>query len=183
MSLPCPVCRKHHDSKCHRCPHNADRIAGKFTGRQWSKTPCSACVASGDGAEVSHKGHSHISLDGESGPCREVTVQVMKLQQITQDQHPHALEEFLYFILELARLDMKTRDVSLLRLLHEVGDEKWEYSAIAKRHGLKTQAVEQMHRRAIERSPILQRVFAWKIQKQARRNNGRTCDAPTKEQT
>lgn len=167
MSLPCPDCGRHHESKCHRCPHNSDRASGKFTGRPWAKTPCSACVASGDGSAVSHKMRSHVSLDCDGGLCHADLVHVTSRQQEPSERTEHALEEFMLFILELARLDMKTRDVSLLRLLHELGDQKWEYSTIAKRHKLTTQAAEQMHRKAIERSPILQRVFKWKLQKQA----------------
>lgn len=178
MSIPCPVCGCHHKSKCHVCPHDADRQAGKFTGKPWSKTPCSACVADGDSGEVSHKGHSHVSLDGDSGPCREVVVQVMKLSQEPTERDEHPLEEFMQFILELARLDPKARDVTLLRLLHDVGDQKWEYKAIAKRHGMSTQSAEQMHRHAIQDSPILQRVFSWKIQKQLRRTPKRRGGLP-----
>lgn len=161
MSVPCPSCGKHHQNQCHSCPHQADVKSRRYLSHSWEKTPCSACVAGGNGLAVNHKGRLHESLDSDKGNSEEVRLMLMSIQD-TDEKPVNPLDEFLLFLVDLAELEPRQRDVVMLRTLHDLGRESWEYERIAARLGVTTQAAHQIHRRALEQSAVLRRVFAWK---------------------
>ena len=103
-----------------------------------------------------HGGKIYVSLDNRLDDL-QISSRAEPL-----DSKPPPLEQFLDFIVELASLTPMQRDVVMFRLLHDLGRASYPYSRIARLHGRSAQAVEQAHRKAIEASPILQRVFAWK---------------------
>lgn len=160
MSNRCTVCGGRHENACHRCPHAIEISAGKYSKKPIEKTPCFACMRSTDGKSPqehmapSNHGRIHVSLD---------VVTRTKAAADSSGQSDSPLTEFLDFLTSLASLDAKARDVVMLRLLHDMGRADWEYKSIAKLHRVSPQAIEQLHRKAIESSPVLQRVFAWKL--------------------
>jgi len=156
------VCGKFHRNQCHVCPHVGDVRAGKYSNTPWKKTPCSGCVFGGDGGAVNHKGRVHESLDSDKGhsvDVRRVVAETFASDDSQQVENP--LEEFVQFLIELAQLDPRARDVAMLRTLHLLGRESWGYERIAQRLRISTQAAHQIHRRALEQSAVLRRVFAW----------------------
>ena len=98
---------------------------------------------------------------------------VMAMQAETKARE-NPLDEFLVFLVELADLDPRQRDVVMLRTLHMLGRASWSYERIASRLRITTQAAHQIHRRALEQSGTLRRVFAWKNATALRSAGGNT---------
>lgn len=158
MSLPCPECGAHHQNQCHKCPHHEDVSRGKYANVPWEKTPCSACIAGGNGCGMSHKGRSmQTLLEGQPEVSRE-----REGFSEPSDDNRMLLQDFLSLLIELAELPPRARDVVLLRMINDLGRASWTYKRISQRIRISTQAAEQIHRKAIEQSAVLQRIFALK---------------------
>lgn len=97
-------------------------------------------------------------LDGQPEASREQEC----FADPSEDNNRTLLQDFLSLLIELAELPPRARDVVLLRMINDLGREAWTYKRISQRIRISTQAAEQIHRKAIEQSAVLQRIFALK---------------------
>jgi len=139
----CPTCGKNHHGLCHKCPHEAEVAAGKYSDREWSKVPCSACRLCSD---PSNHGASHVSIEA-SDFDRPIEVESEQASQIAD------------FLREFIGLSRREQIVVYCRFAHRAGVEKWPLRRVSARLKITTQAVFAIQRRVARRIPAIGAMF------------------------
>lgn len=146
--MTCPVCRKNHFALCHKCPHHADVQAGKYSNREYSKTPCSGCQLSD---ELSHAGQTFVSVE-----ATEFDKPISTSRSPDVDER---FNSFAMFLAEFLRMSRRDQIIVSCRFLHYAGHEKWPYNKIASRLKITFQAVHQAQKKIVRKIPAWKEVF------------------------
>lgn len=134
--------------ECHRCMHREAVEAGKYRNVAFEQTPCGVC-------QLVENSMGTIAYDEERG-AGERRAEAPSAEWMPVDVLGEAVATILM-------LPPTLRDIVC-----------WRYSGVLYRdiavlQGMTTAAVEQRHRRAMRRWPILQELFREKVAKQWRR--------------
>lgn len=143
--------------ECHRCAHAAAVAAGKYRRRAYEESPCAKC-------ELVERSDHTLAYDDE----RPGVAGAEGLQGPTDAPEPEEdglvpISVMSAAVAVLLRLPAPVRDVVCWRF-QGVG-----YREIALRQSVTIGAVENRHRRAMQKWPELRALFAEKAAKQRRR--------------
>lgn len=159
MSKDCPQCGKQHFGHCHKCPHDAEVKAGKYTDMRADKVPCFTCRLP---VETRVSGH------GTLVPLDESFHETAQPEYVPSSDH---MDAFVRVLNELWTFPYITREIVARRLQ----GHKWEdiASALNLKHnaGLTLQACHLRLKAAIDRSDSLRILFAAMVIKQQRRDD------------
>ncbi len=144
--------------ECHKCPHAEDVAAGKYARVPYEETPCGSC-------ELKEVSLFTLAYDESRAKTEEPFIDSPNLQPspagTEDDRLPvSVMAEAVGLLLRLPR---PVRDVVCQRFMGT------SYREIARSQGVTVGAVENRHRRAMQRWPELRALFAEKAAKQIRR--------------
>lgn len=160
--MTCPVCANKHFGECHKCPHHADVLSGRFSETAWDRTPCSACRLASDDSKS-----GQVIVSPPEAIFGDHLIQTSRETEAVESEY---MAKMCRFLASFCGLPVRTVFIVIYRMQDLIEGRKPRTFAWFGQHlRMTAQEAEKLLKDALVKVPELREMFSEKVAKNIRR--------------